>query len=213
DGPEFALKTTRGEVAARDVFVATHGYGGNELGWMKRRVINFGWYAIATEELPPERLHKLLPGARACADSKLLFNYFRLNPQGTRLIFGGRAPIFEMPPARAAPFLARAMRNVFPDLDTVQVSHAWSGQIAFSFDLLPHIGSHDGIHYATSFTGPGMPLANYLGDKVARRVLGEADTATAFDGIALEGRPYYWGTAWFMPAAMAWYAARDRFSR
>lgn len=213
NGEEFTLTTTRGKIAARDVFVATHGYGGDELGWMKRRVINFGWYAIATEELPRGRLQKLLPGARACADSKALFNYFRLNPQGTRLIFGGRAPIFEMPPARAAPFLARAMRKVFPDLGTARVSHAWSGQIAFSFDLLPHIGSHDGIHYATSFTGPGLPLANYLGDKVARRVLGETDTATAFDGIALHGRPYYRGVAWFMPAAMAWYAARDRFSR
>ncbi len=209
----FELSASRGKLKARDVFVATHGYGGNELPWLKRRVINFGWYAIATEAMPRERLQQLLPKSRCYANSNQLFNYFRVSPDGTQLVFGGRAPILEMAPQHAAHFLKIAMHRIFPDLADTQVSHAWSGQIAFSFDLLPHIGNHKGIHYATAFTGPGMPLANYLGDKVARKVLGQSGSSSVFEAVPLVARPYYWGRPWFMPGAMLWYAAKDWIGR
>ena len=71
----FSLATAGGKVAARDVFVATHGYVGSEAPWLRRRVICFRWYAIATEDLPEERLAALLPGARAITDTKNLFNW------------------------------------------------------------------------------------------------------------------------------------------
>ena len=212
DGSTFTLDTSCGQLKSRNAFVATHGYCGRELEWVDRRIIKFGWYAIATQELPQELLQKLLPHGRAYADTKHLFNYFRPDPAGKRLIFGGRAPIVEMTPNRAAGFLRKAMYRIFPDLDGIEISHAWSGLIAFSFDLLPHIGNHNGIHYATSFTGPGLPMANYLGDVVARRVLEQAETKTAFDDIPLTGKPYFRGVSWFMPGAMLWYAAKDKWS-
>ena len=37
--------------------------------------------------------------------------------------------------------LARAL----PDLADVKLSHVWTGQCAGTFDVMPHIGCHDGI--------------------------------------------------------------------
>ena len=32
------------------------------------------------------------------------------------------------------------MTTVFPELARVRVTHAWTGNVAFTFDFLPHIG-------------------------------------------------------------------------
>jgi glycine/D-amino acid oxidase-like deaminating enzyme len=102
------------------------------------------------------------------------------------------------------------MCRIFPELEDVGLSHAWSGTVAYSFDELAHIGVHDGIHYAMGYCGSGVSMAPYLGMRAGQKVLGLAEGKTAFDGLPFPTRPLYRGKPWFLPAAVAWYRWKDQ---
>ena len=65
------------------------------------------------------------------------------------------------------------MVQIVPSLEGVKISHCWTGKTAFTFDMMPHTGSHDGVEYAMGWCGSGVPMGTYLGHKTALRVLGD----------------------------------------
>ena len=74
---------------------------------------------------------------------------------------------------------------------------------------LPGIGRHEGIWYALGCNGSGVALMPYLGHKVALKLLGKPEGATAFDDIPFTAVPMYNGTPWFRPM-MTWaFRVRD----
>ena len=97
------------------------------------------------------------------------------------------------------------MLRVFPQLEGVRITHAWEGNVAFSFDFLPHFGSRDGLHYALGYGGSGVAMAPYLGHKIARRVLGERDGESVLAEIPFETRPFYTGRPWFLDVMLRYY--------
>ncbi len=101
----------------------------------------------------------------------------------------------------------------YPELAGTRVSHAWGGFVAFTFDGIPHIGEHDGMHYAMGYCGSGVSLSLYLGHKLGRRLLGHKDGATPLDAVTFPTRPFYSGRPWFLGAAVAWYRLLDRMAR
>ena len=105
------------------------------------------------------------------------------------------------------------MLRVFPQLDGVKISHCWKGGIGMTFDFMPHIGMRDGMHYALGMNGAGVLTGPFLGDKLARRILGEADTKTVFDGERFPTVPLYTGRPWFMPFAIGWLALGEALGR
>ena len=56
-------------------------------------------------------------------------------------------------------------------------------------------------------------MGSYLGHKIALRLLGAKDSATAFDGRRFPSLPLYRGKPWFMPLVYGYYYWRDRVSR
>ncbi len=85
--------------------------------------------------------------------------------------------------------------------------------MGWSFDRLPHIGTLGGIHYAAGYCGSGVPMATWLGRKVALRILGEPEAETAFDGQNFPTRPFYRGNPWFLPLVVRYHNFRDRLDR
>ena len=55
------------------------------------------------------------------------------------------------------------MLDVFPELDRTCITHSWSGLVGYTFDHVPHLGEHDGLHYAMGYCGSGISLASYFG--------------------------------------------------
>ena len=210
DGKGFALNTARGLVRARDVVVATNGYSGALLPWLRRRVIPVGSYVIATEPLPEPLMDRLMPTMRVISDTRKVVHYYRPSPDRTGVLFGGRVTSGETSPERSAERLHRNLAALFPELNAIRISHSWMGFVAYTFDELAHVGKHDGIHYALGYCGSGVSMASYLGMRIGQQVLGLADGRTAFDGLAFPTRPLYGGRPWFLPAAVAWYRLRDR---
>lgn len=210
DGAGFAVRVGGSTVAARKVLIATNGYSGPLSPWLQRRVIPIGSYMLATAPLPPDVAASLIPKGRMVVDTRRVVIYFRMSPDGRRLIFGGRAALMEADPMRSLPRLYQMMLDVFPQLAGTRVSHAWNGFVAYTFDELPHIGVQDGVHYCMGYCGSGVSLSLYFGTRAGQQILGRPEGATALDGLRFQTRPLYHGTPWFLAPSIAWYRAADR---
>lgn len=124
-GAGFDVQTSRGLVRAGDVVVATNGYTSRLTPWLNRRVFSIGSYMIATEDLGGDVARSLIRRDRMVVDSRRIVVYFRLSPDGRRIIFGGRVSLNETNPRVSAPRLHRHMTAIFPQLRTAKISHSW----------------------------------------------------------------------------------------
>ena len=214
EGDGFRLQTSQGELVADAVLMATNGYtAGGPMPWLTRRLLPVASYIIATEPLDPALVRSLFPTGRVIGDSKSVLNYFRPSPDGTRVIWGGRASFRDVTARQAAPVLARTMARVFPALRGVRLSHAWRGNVAFTFDFLPHLGRQDGIHYAAGCQGSGVAMMSWLGHQAGLRIAGAANEPFALADLPVKTMPGYGGRPWFLPAVGGWYRLRDWLAR
>jgi glycine/D-amino acid oxidase-like deaminating enzyme len=206
----FRVATAHGTVAARDVVVATNGYSGALVPWLRRRVIAIGSYIIATEPIAADVMARLMPRDRIVSDTRKVVYYYRASPDRTRILFGGRVSFRETDPAVSGPLLHADLVALFPELATTRISHSWFGFVAYTFDELAHIGVRDGLHYAMGYCGSGVGMASYLGMRLGHRLLGDAEGRTAFDALPFETRPFYTGNPWFLAPSVRYYRWRDR---
>ena len=210
----FRLTTPRGTCAAGAVIVATNGYTGPATPYFRRRLIPVGSFMIATEPIEPATLARLMPKGRMISDTKRILSYYRPSPDGGRILFGGRAAFGQNEDLRrTGAILHRHMCAIFPELAGVRITHSWTGNVAFTFDRMPHIGVADGLHYAIGYCGSGVVRATFYGHKAALKVLGRAEAATALDDRPFPTLPFYGGTPWFLPLVAGWYRVRDRLAR
>jgi glycine/D-amino acid oxidase-like deaminating enzyme len=141
--------------------------------------------------------------------------YYRQSPDNKRVIFGGRARFTQVTPEVSAPVLHGYMLERWPQLKGVKVTHAWTGNVAFAFDFLPHMGQEQGMHYLMACNGSGVAMMSYLGYQTARKIAGGSNAAiNAFDGQPFPTVPFYNGNPeWVLPLVGAWYRTRDWWDR
>lgn len=211
DRSGFRMQTPRGEVVARDVIVATNGYTQKVHDHLDRRIVPVGSAVIATEPLPPGLIQELMPGGRMYGNTNRVFFYFRAAPDQDRIVWGGRVGRgFAADSPFASAHLARDMRRTFPQLGDVRVTHGWSGQIGYTFDSLPHLGrTPDGIHYAMGYCGTGVSRSTWFGHKIALKLIGDPEGASAFDDIVFPTHPFHAVAPAMVPVYEAWYRMRD----
>ena len=209
-GSTWSLATSRGELSCVDLLIATNGYTTAVTPSLQRRLVPIGSYIIATEPLTPDRAAALLPKRRMAFDSKHFLHYFRLT-KDNRLLFGGRAE-FSRPTAdttrRCSEILRRDMLSIFPSLADARIDYAWSGNVAFTRDQLPHAGRLDEAYYAAGYCGHGVAMATALGEAIARRLAGAPVEHPLLDD-RFPAIPLYRGNPWFLPVAGAYYKLLD----
>lgn len=211
----FSVLTSRGNIFAHDVLVATSGYTSSATPALRKKIIPIGSFIITTEPLPETLARELSPRNRMIFDSKHYLHYYRLTPDN-RMLFGGRAAFF--PETKntirtSAEILRRDLVEVYPQLRNTKIEHAWGGTLDFCFDTMPHAGQHDGIYYALGYAGPGVAMATYLGTKMAEKMSGSSDEIP-YAAIPFPGAPLglYDGRPWFLPFAGAYYKVLDWIS-
>jgi len=209
-GGAFRVTTGRGIVDARNVLLATNGYTGPEFPYFARRIVPIGSYIIATEPMDRKTIDALMPGCELLIDTRRAASYLRTSPDRTRILYGGRVAAAEIDALTSAPRLKAILDTIFPALRETRITHSWMGFTGFTFDELPHLGSHDGVHYAMGYCGTGTAMATYLGHLVALEILGVERSPIVLEDIEFVTKSFYRGNPWFLSAIVAGYRLLDR---
>lgn len=221
-GSPFQAETPSGTITSDKVILATNGYTDGAFPWHQSRIFPLPSFLIATEPLSPNLLAKLAPGGRMMVETRARHSYFRLSPDRTRILWGGRSAMKPIAPEVAAKRLRETMEEVWPETKGVAITHTWTGNTGYSFNHMPHVGEDAGLHYAMGFSGSGTVMAPYLGAKAAWRALGDERGETAYaDTVLARSALHPGGAPHFLKAADLWYrfavdpmqnwrAARDR---
>ena len=207
----FELITSKGDIKAKEVIIATNGYTDMLVPELKPKVFPVGSYIIVTEPLPRDLQDTLSPKRRMFYDSKWFINYFRLTPDG-RMLWGGRNDLStDLDLHESAKILSQQVCNIFPELNDYEFTHTWTGKLGISFDLMPHIGEIDGIHYAFGYSGHGLSIATYLGTELGLLMLGQKDRSP-YKEISHQTMFFYRKDPWFLPFAARYYRFLDWIS-
>jgi glycine/D-amino acid oxidase-like deaminating enzyme len=207
----FVVRTERGDIRSRDVFVATNGYTDGVVPSLRRRIIPIGSYIIASEPLPEALVHELSPKGRAFFDTKNFLYYWHVTAD-RRMVFGGRASFMPTSVEHTAAILWKGLLEVHPQLAGYRIEYAWGGNVGFTFDRMPHVGrTKDGVTYAMGCCGTGVALMTNLGTKVGAWLAGGEAPALTRLRFPLVPAPYE-GRPWFMPFAGEWFRLQDRLA-
>ena len=175
-----AVITARGVVFADHVVVATDGYTGGLLVELDEAIAPARNQVVATEPLP-ERLFDSVVYARAGYD------YWQQTKEG-RLVAGGRrdrdAEVEATGEEGITPRIQEELAALVRELSgrVPEITHRWSGILAYTADRLPLVGrvpGREGIWSSLGYSGHGNVLALWCGEAVANAILGDPDPRLA----------------------------------
>jgi len=211
DSNNFKLITSKGDITAKKVIIATNGYTDRLVSKLKPLIFSVGSYIVVTEPLTNELQNIINPKRRMYYDSKWFLNYFRLTPDG-RMLWGGRNDLStDLDLDDSAKRLSKELYNVFPDLKDIPITHTWTGKLGITFDLMPHIGKVNGIYYAFGYGGHGLSIATYLGTEIGLMLAGKKDRSP-FMEISHQTTVFYRNRPWFIPFAARYFRFLDWIS-
>ena len=216
-GPAPVLRTTRGQVRAKQVLLAGNVYLQGLVPALARRIMPVGTYIACSEVLEPRVADSLIPSRAAVCDTNFVLDYFRTTVDN-RMLYGGRVSYSTVTPSHLAQAMHQRMSKTFPQLAQARVDYAWGGFVDISMNRAPDFGrlpaaqaqGPQNIYYLQGFSGHGLALTGLAGRLVAEAMAGDA---SRFDVFArLKHRPFPGGALLRTPAlvlGMAWYRLRD----
>lgn len=207
----YTVYTEQGRIQAKRLVVATNGYTSGLTPWLQRRVIPIGSYIIATDEIAPDLMQRIMPTQRMLSDTRRLVYYYRPSPDGKRILFGGRVSLAESDHRATGRRLLDELCRLFPELHGTRITHSWSGTVAYTFDTLSHSGQHEGVYHGLGYCGSGVGMAGYTGSSIGQRVCADlANHTSPANDIAFPTRPLYRGRPWFLAPSVFAYRLLDR---
>jgi glycine/D-amino acid oxidase-like deaminating enzyme len=209
------VDTSRGSLECGEVVMATNGYTDRRLvPWLGRRVLAIGSYMIATDVVAPDVAASISPRGRMFFDTRNFLHYWRLSPDGRRVLFGGRTSLSPTTVERSRDLLYDAMVGIHPQLAGIGVARAWGGLVALTADRFPHVGRHPGtgVVYAMGYCGSGVALSIHFGRAVGRWLCGRGDLCT-FAARAWPPMPWPAHVAPLLAAGGVWFRGRDSLGR
>ncbi|WP_371811351.1 NAD(P)/FAD-dependent oxidoreductase [Stappia sp. 28M-7] len=210
-GGRVLVETGQGEIDAGSVLLAGNGYLAGLDRDSEARVMPINNYILTTEPLSREAADHLIPGREAVSDSRFVVYYWRLT-RDLRLLFGGGETYRRGFPPDLRAFVRSHLSNVYPQLATAPVSHAWGGTLGVTTSRMPCLRrTAPGVYVAAGFSGHGVAIAGFCGHAAASAMLGDAERFDVFEKLSPPkfpgGRAFRWP---ILVLAMSWFALRDR---
>ena len=209
DGPPNLVRTAQGQLRADYVIHATNGYHSSLNPSQAAKVMPINNFLVATA--PLERPQEVLGKPIAVADNRFVLNYYHLS-HDNRLIFGGGESYGARFPKDIFAKVRKPLREIFPQLADVQLTHAWGGTLGITTRRLPlfaRVGPQQLT--ASGYSGHGVALAGFAGQVLAETIAGNAER---FDLLSQLPTPSFPGgqslRSPIMTLAMTWFALRDR---
>jgi glycine/D-amino acid oxidase-like deaminating enzyme len=184
-GGRVRVRTGTGTVDAGQVVLATNAFR-PLLRRLRLSTVPVYDYVVATEPLTDEQLDAIgWRGRQGIADSGNQFHYYRLT-RDDRIVFGGYDAVyhfgrridrrFDVRPATHR-LLEQHLRETFPQLGDVGISHRWGGVIDTCTRFSAFFGTarRGRVAYALGFTGLGVGASRFAAD-VVLDLLGKVPT-------------------------------------
>ncbi|OZI23274.1 FAD-dependent oxidoreductase [Bordetella genomosp. 9] len=208
-GDRFRVTTSRGDIEAGKVLLATGCSNHGPFDWWQRRVVPVGSFVIVTEPVPG-LLDRTLPNRRNYVTSLNFGNYFRPTADH-RLVWGGRARFARSNPAsdaKSGRILEAGLGRLLPALKGVRIDYCWGGLVEATADRLPSAGQHEGLYYAMAYSGHGTQMSVYMGNLMADTLMGRR-RVNPWARQNWPALPGYAGRTWFLPVIGAYYRVKD----
>ena len=215
-GAEVRVRTAKGSVRAKTLVIGCNAYQNGLNHYLDGKVLPAGSYVIATEPLPAELAHELLPQNMAVCDQRVALDYYRLSADN-RLLFGGACHYSGRDPADIAAYMQPKMLKVFPHLADVRIDYQWGGMIGIGANRLPQIGRLPGqpnVYFAQAYSGHGVNATHLAGKLLAEAIAGQQGSGfelfakvphITFPGGKLLRSP-------LLALGMAWYRFKEALS-
>lgn len=188
-----SICTPRGTVRSRWVVIAT-GFATPTFKPLLARFKMATTYVIATPPIEARARRRMGHGRVMFWDAERPYHYFRWTDDGRILFGGGDRPVPSPERARrralvdGAAALQRKLIELYPDVGSFEISHAWEGLFATTPDGLPYIGPHRRYPrhlFALGYGGNGMTFGFLAARILLRHYLGRP---SARDGLFGFGR-------------------------
>lgn len=210
-GSRPTVHTPEGQARADFIVVAGNAYLGNLVPELAAKSMPCGSQVIATEPLPEEIAHALLPHDYCVEDCNYLLDYYRLSAD-RRLIYGGGVVYGARDPADVTAIIRPKMLATFPQLRETKIEFAWTGNFLLTLSRLPQVGRlGDNIYYSQGCSGHGVTYTHLAGKVLAEAISGQAERFDAFAG--LRHYPFPGGQRFRAPISALgafYYSLRDR---
>lgn len=203
------IETDRGEVTADRALIACNAHIGNLEPVTASHVMPIRSFIGATAVLTDHP--EVLPGGESVDDSRFVVRYFRKSRCG-RLLFGGREAYTADNPRDISSHIRRQIREIYPALADVEITHAWGGAVGITLPRQPFCREvMPGVMTIGGYSGHGVMLSNYCGKLYADLALGKGTELDLLKDLKIPAFP---GGTRFRSAllflALSWYALRDR---
>ncbi len=198
-GSGWRVETDAGAVNAERVVLCAGGYGGAELGRLRRAWLPITTYIGVTEPLG-EMAAEVLDTGAAVSDDRRAGNYYRMLPGG-RLMWGRDITAFATrETARIAARVRDEVAWFFPQLaeakggaGRIGIDYAWGGVMAYARHMMPYVRPlEEGLWSLTAFGGHGVNTAPAGALAVAEALTGASERWRMFEpfGLAWNGGPF-----------------------
>lgn len=154
-GASWLVSTANGVVEAKQVVLAGSAYLGQLHPTLAGAVLPVATYVVSTEGLG-SALDDAIRFRGALTDTRLASDYYRRVDED-RLLWGGRITTQRSEPHKLAGMLKRQITEIYPQLDALEIRHAWSGLMGYAVHKMPIIGElQPGLWSCTAFGGHGL---------------------------------------------------------
>jgi gamma-glutamylputrescine oxidase len=201
DGNGWRIHTGVGEVCASTVVLACGGYLARLNRGIDRAVLPIATYVMVTEPLGA-RMAECLHTRAAIYDTRL---------PDSRLLWGGRISVRDLPARAVQKLLMRDLLRVFPQLKGVRIDYAWSGLMSYARHQMPQLGTRgDGLWWMQAFGGHGAAPTCAAGELLADAIAHGDESWREFAryGLSRTLRPFGYLAA---QVNYWWLEAKDRF--
>lgn len=175
----FVLKTPGGQIVSQKLVFAANAYS-HLLSPTRRKQIPAWTYMVATEPLNDTQLKEIgWENRQGVEDARNLIHYYRLTPDRRLLMGGGPVGLSyggDMDRDRSESawrHLEAHVRQVFPALAGVKITHRWGGPFSVTLDLTPALGYLGNVRavYSLGCIGHGVSMTHLNGKTLSDLLL------------------------------------------
>lgn len=207
-GGRWLLGCRIGSVSADAVIIAGNAYLKKLWSGLSESVVPVRVHATVTRPLAASALERILPHEQPLTDTRRLYSGVR--KLAGRLHITTDGPVL----GSGAGYLDGARRRLaelYPWLERPEFEEQWSGLIAITRDLVPHV--HElapGLWAGLGYSGRGIAAATIIGRDLASLARGGSRSALAFPLTPLKPLPSRTISKAAVAATMAAYRVLDR---